>query len=95
MKAINERLQEGLDHFMKNKSWRSIYEDAPEGWRKGVDKEEDIVFFAYTGKTNKENMIDKKEWKAPHKPFEGADGYEKAQQVRDDFINNLNGKTND
>ena len=40
-------------------------------------------------------MIDKKEWKAAHKPFEGADGYEKAQQVRDDFINNLNGKTND
>ena len=31
MKAINERLQEGLDHFMKNKSWRAIYEDAPVG----------------------------------------------------------------
>ena len=95
MKAINERLQEGLDHFMKNKSWRSIYEDAPEGCRNGVDEKEDIVFFAYTGKTNKENMIDMKEWKATHKPFEGADGYEKAQQVRDDFINNLKGKTND
>ena len=44
MKAINERLQEGLDYFMENETWRSIYEDAPEGWRKGVDKEEDIVF---------------------------------------------------
>ena len=96
MKAINERLQEGLDYFMENETWRSIYEDyAPEGWRKGVDEDEDIVFFAYTGKTNKENMIDKEEWKATHKPFEGADGYEKAQQVRDDFINNLKGKTND
>ena len=31
MKAINERLQEGLDHFMKNETWRSIYEDAPIG----------------------------------------------------------------
>ena len=52
MKAINERLQEGLDYFMENETWRSIYEDAPEGWRKGVDEKEDIVFFAYTGKTN-------------------------------------------
>ena len=95
MKAINERLQEGLDYFIENETWRSTYEDALEGWRKGVDEKEDIVFFAYTGKTNKENMIDMKEWKATHKPFEGADGYEKAQQVRDDFINNLKGKTND
>ena len=31
MKAINERLQEGLDHFMKNETWRAIYEDAPDG----------------------------------------------------------------
>ena len=31
MKAINERLQEGLDYFMENETWRSIYEDAPEG----------------------------------------------------------------
>ena len=31
MKAINERLQEGLDYFMKNDTWRSIYEDAREG----------------------------------------------------------------
>ena len=53
MKAINERLQEGLDYFIENDTWRAIYEDAPEGWRKGVDKEEDIVLFAYTGKTNK------------------------------------------
>ena len=95
MKAINERLQEGLDYFMENETWISIYEDAPEGWKKDVDDKEDIVFFAYTRKTNKGNMIDMEEWKATHKPFEGADGYAKAQQVRDDFINNLNGKTND
>ena len=44
MKAINERLQEGLDYFMENETWRSTYEDAPEGWRKGVDEDEDIVF---------------------------------------------------
>ena len=31
MKAINERLQEGLNHFMENDTWRSIYEDAPDG----------------------------------------------------------------
>ena len=37
MKAINERLQEGLDHFMKNKSWRSIYEDAPVGAKEELE----------------------------------------------------------
>ncbi len=37
MKAINERLQEGLDHFMKNESWRSIYEDAPDGAKEELE----------------------------------------------------------
>ena len=37
MKAINERLQEGLDHFMKNKSWRAIYEDAPIGAKEELE----------------------------------------------------------
>ena len=37
MKAINERLQEGLDHFMKNKSWRAIYEDAPVGAKEELE----------------------------------------------------------
>ena len=31
MKAINERLQEGLDYFIENDTWRAIYEDAPDG----------------------------------------------------------------
>ena len=37
MKAINERLQEGLDHFMKNETWRSIYEDAPDGAKEELE----------------------------------------------------------
>ena len=37
MKAINERLQEGLNHFMKNETWRSIYEDAPDGAKESLE----------------------------------------------------------
>ena len=37
MKAINERLQEGLSHFMKNETWRSIYEDAPDGAKESLE----------------------------------------------------------
>ena len=37
MKAINERLQEGLDHFMKNETWRAIYEDAPIGAKEELE----------------------------------------------------------
>ena len=37
MKAINERLQEGLDYFMENESWRSIYEKAPVGAKEELE----------------------------------------------------------
>ena len=37
MKAINERLQEGLDYFMENDTWRSIYEDAPDGAKEELE----------------------------------------------------------
>ena len=37
MKAINERLQEGLAHFMKNETWRAIYEDAPDGAKEELE----------------------------------------------------------
>ena len=60
MKAINERLQEGLDYFMENETWRSTYEDAPEGWRKGVDEKEDIVFFCLHRK-NQQGEYDRHE----------------------------------
>ena len=37
MKAINERLQEGLDYFIENDTWRSIYEDAPVGAKEELE----------------------------------------------------------
>ena len=37
MKAINERLQEGLDYFIENDTWRAIYEDAPDGAKESLE----------------------------------------------------------
>ena len=37
MKALNEKYQEGLDHFLKNDGWKSIYENAPEGAKESLE----------------------------------------------------------
>ena len=39
MKAIHGELQEGLDAFLKNEFWRSIYEAAPKGAKEKLETE--------------------------------------------------------
>lgn len=69
-------------------SWTPFNEEyAPEGWVKGRDKPEDVVFFAYTGNRG---MIDMKEWKANNKPFTGESGYDDAMAARDNFLKGKN-----
>ena len=50
MKAINERLQEGLDYFMENDTWRSIYEDAPVGAKEELELQFYNSYMADQGK---------------------------------------------
>lgn len=77
-------------------SWTPFNETyAPKGWKKGRDKPENIVFFAYTGRTSKNNTIDKTDWFSSHKPFEGENGYDEAMKARDDFINRKKEKGNE
>jgi hypothetical protein len=37
MKALNEKCQEGLNHFMKNEGWKSIYVNAPDGAKESLE----------------------------------------------------------
>lgn len=62
-------------------SWTPFNETyAPDGWRKGVDKPEPVVFYKYKG--GKVNMpLDK--FLKNTKPFEGDDGYDQAMKFRD------------
>jgi hypothetical protein len=95
MKAINERLQEGLDHFMESRLPFSHVYHIPLVGFSCVSKKHNIFFLIYTLPPPFWCIFIYRSPCLAHKPFEGADGYKKAQQVRDDFINNLNGKTND
>lgn len=77
-------------------SWTPFNEDyAPDGWKKDRDQPENVVFFAYTGKTSKSNTIDKTKWLASHKPFEGKNGYDDAMRARDAFIDKEKEANND
>lgn len=65
-------------------SWTPFNEAyAPDGWRKGVDNPEPVVFYKYTGKTSKTTL---KDFLANTKPFEGDDGYYNAMVARDKEI---------
>ena len=74
-------------------SWTPFNRDfAPDGWAESGDKEEDIIFFAYTGDKKKmtrdEADEELKQWKSSHKPHTGDNGYDEAMKARNDFINN-------
>ena len=59
-------------------------EFAPDGWTKGRDDPEDVVFYRYTG------TKDIKDWediKNDVKLFEGEDAYDQAMKYRDDIMN--------
>jgi hypothetical protein len=65
-------------------SWTPFNEQyAPDGWRKGIDKPEPIIFYKYTGK---EVHIKLDEFLSNTKPFEGEDGYDKAMKARNDAL---------
>lgn len=69
---------------------------APEGWQEGVDEEEPVIFFAYTGKkamyeSPDEAKAELEKFKAEHPACEGDDGYDRAMKIRDDFIANKKG----
>lgn len=66
---------------------------APEGWQEGVDKEEPVVFFAYTGNAEMLNAAalekEKSEFYAREDcKFVGDSGYDEAMKKRDEFIAN-------
>lgn len=71
---------------------------APEGWQEGVDKEEPVVFFAYTG--NKKNFTSEAELQADKDAFyqregvqfTGDSGYDDAMKARDNFLNEKKGE---
>lgn len=72
-------------------SWTPFNVDfAPDGWKESGDKEEDIIFFAYTGDKKKltrdEAEKELREWKASHKPYTGERGYDDAKDFRDEFL---------
>lgn len=61
-------------------SWTPFNEAyAPDGWRKGIDKPEPVVFYKYTGKKVTTKLAD---FLANTKPFEGDDGYDRAMEAR-------------
>ena len=50
MKAINEKYQEGLDRFLKNESWRLIYDGAPDGAKESLELQFFISVMTENGK---------------------------------------------
>ena len=60
---------------------------APEGWQEGVDEEEPVVFFAYTGVKKKmneeESDAEMTKWLSENAPFTGDSGYDEAMKARD------------
>lgn len=59
-------------------------EYAPDGWLKGRDKPEDVVFYRYTGT---QDIKDWEDIKNDVKLFEGEDAYDQAMKYRDDMMN--------
>lgn len=63
---------------------------APEGWQEGVDEEEPVVFFAYTGAKKKmseeESDAEMTKWLSENAPFTGDSGYDEAMKARDAAI---------
>ena len=102
MEAAVEKHGDRLDTFEGNYglyrrcgfspiSWTPFNVDfAPDGWKESGDKEEDIIFFTYTGDkkkmTKEEADRELKAWKASHKPYTGERGYDDAKDFRDDYL---------
>lgn len=53
---------------------------APEGWKKGLDKPEPVIFYKHTGK---KVTISYDEFMNKAKPYTGDDGYQNAKDARD------------
>lgn len=62
---------------------------APEGWVKGVDKPEPVLFYKYTGKSTSVSYNDFLSSNKPFKDTADSDGYSLARAARD---NNMGGE---
>lgn len=65
-------------------SWTPFNKEyAPPGWTDGVHKEEPVIFYKYTGNKNSSSVND---FLSNTPPCTGADGYDKAKEIRDKDI---------
>ncbi|MBR1870839.1 MAG: hypothetical protein IJ802_03335 [Kiritimatiellae bacterium] len=101
MKAAVEAGGDRLDSFDGNHafyrrcgfepvSWTPFNEQyAPEGWTKGRDRPEDVVFYAYTGNRQPDKAKAAAElaaFKNATRPCTGENGYDEAMKKRNDFM---------